>query len=183
MKSNLMMVHCRMKSYHYPMKSNVMMVHYLWNLTIPQWNLIWWLYITYEILPLPNETSSDGHVLPCEISTLPYEISSDDVLPCEISTLPYEISTDDGTLPLKSDQMMELMIKNPSLSSGIVRNRGWCSIRRVTVWLKSSNLKKKTLWIQIALRHAEITLCLAAKTKYNNQKTFISLRFRGLSLI
>ena len=63
--------------------------------------------------------SSDGHVLPCEISTLPYEITSDDdVLPCEISTLPYEISPADGILPLKShhypmksDRMMELMIK------------------------------------------------------------------------
>ena len=122
-----------MKSCHYPMKSNLMMVHYLWNLTITQWNLVWWSCITLWNL------------------NITYEISSDDgVLPCEISTLPYEISTDDGTLPLKShhypmksDQMMELMIKNPSLSSGIVRNRGWCSIRRVTVWLKSSNLKKK----------------------------------------
>ena len=85
-----------------------------------------------EISSLPNEVSPDDDTLPYEISILLYEISSVyGILPCEISTLPYEISTDDGTLPLKShhypmksDQMMELMIKNPSLSSGIVRNRG-----------------------------------------------------------
>ena len=55
-----------------------------------------------EISTLHYEISPDDgtSTLPCEISTLPYEISSDDgTLPCEISTLPYETSSDDATLP------------------------------------------------------------------------------------